>query len=58
MPDGLPFRLVDYLELIDWTGRQIREDKRESIDSAAPCILKRLDIDEEHCLYMNQSTHF
>ncbi len=20
MPDGLPFRLMDYLELVDWTG--------------------------------------
>ena len=55
MPDGLPFRLVDYLELVDWTGRQIREDKRGSIDSDLPCILKRLDIDEEHWLYMTQN---
>jgi len=21
MPEGLPFRLTDYLELLDWTGR-------------------------------------
>jgi hypothetical protein len=24
MPPGLPFRLKDYLELVDWTGRAIR----------------------------------
>lgn len=56
MPDGLPFRLPDYLELVDWTGRQIREDKRGAIDGALPSILTRLDIDEEHWLYMTQ--HF
>ncbi len=55
MPEGLPFRLTDYLELVDWTGRQIREDKRGSIDEDLPCILTRLDIDEEHWLYMTQN---
>lgn len=55
MPDGLPFRLTDYLELVDWTGRQIREDKRGFIDASLPTILKRLDIDEEHWLYMTQN---
>ena len=55
MPDGLPFRLTDYLELVDWTGRHIREDKGGSIDTQLPCILKRLDIDEEHWLYMTQN---
>jgi hypothetical protein len=28
MQVGLAYRLEDYLELVDWTGRQIREDKR------------------------------
>jgi len=55
IPDGLQFRLVDYLELVDWTGRQIRVDKRGSIESDLPSILKRLDIDEEHWLYMTQN---
>ncbi|MEM7258337.1 MAG: transposase, partial [Pseudomonadota bacterium] len=55
MPAGLPFRLTDYLELVDWTGRQIREDKRGAIDSDLPTILERLDIDEDHWLYMGQN---
>ncbi len=55
MPEGLPFRLTDYLELVDWTGRQIREDKRGSVDADLPCILKRLEIDEDHWLYMTQN---
>ena len=33
MPEGLPFRLTDYLELVDWTGRILREDKRGAIPS-------------------------
>jgi len=28
MPKGLPFRLTNYIELVDWTGRMLREDKR------------------------------
>ena len=55
MPDGLPFRLTDYLELLDWTGRQIREDKLGSIDADMPNILERLEIDQEHWLYMTQN---
>jgi hypothetical protein len=27
MPNGLPFRLTDYLELVDWTSRILRDDK-------------------------------
>lgn len=42
MPEGLPFRLMDYLELLDWTGRQIREGKRGHINTALPPILSRL----------------
>ena len=28
MPKGVPMRLTGYLELVDWTGRILREDKR------------------------------
>ena len=56
MPEGIIFNLVDYLELVDWTGRQIREDKVGSIDAAAEPILKRLSISPEHWVYL--CTHF
>jgi hypothetical protein len=34
MPDGLPFKLTEYLELVELTGKIIRDDKRGHIDSA------------------------
>ena len=40
----LPFKLIDYLELVDWTGRILREDKRGSIPSNMPPILERLEL--------------
>ena len=48
MPRGLVFNLVDYLELVDWTGRIIREDKRGAITQTAPPILRRLGIFTRH----------
>ncbi|WP_316365614.1 hypothetical protein [Candidatus Thiodiazotropha sp. CDECU1] len=56
MPKGLPFRLTDYLALVDWTGRAILENKRGYIDDNQPPILERLQIDTKHWLYMTQ--HF
>jgi REP element-mobilizing transposase RayT len=44
---GVPFKLKDYLELVDWTGRIIREDKRGYIDKQLPDILSRLSFDAE-----------
>ena len=39
--DGIPFRLMDYIELVDWTARQIRPNKA-SMDERLPPILERL----------------
>jgi hypothetical protein len=47
MPDGLPFRLMDYLELVDWTGKQIRDGKRGHIESTLPPLLERLSLDSD-----------
>ncbi|WP_372634915.1 transposase [Alcanivorax jadensis] len=40
------FRLMDYLELVDSTGRAARADKRGAISERAAGILDRLGIDE------------
>ena len=57
-PKGLPFRLTDYLELIDCSGRIIREGKRGHIPAELPDILQRLElaIDARHWVYLTQ--HF
>ena len=44
---GLPFHFSDYLELVDWTGRAIREDKRGFIPADVPPILTRLGVEAE-----------
>lgn len=41
---SIPYSLRDYLALVDWSGRLIREDKRGAIDPALPPILTRLGI--------------
>jgi REP element-mobilizing transposase RayT len=41
---GILFAFQDYLELVDWTGRIIRNDKRGFIDHALPPLVSRLQI--------------
>ena len=56
MPAAIPFNLIDYLELVDWTGRQIREGKKGIISAETDQILNRLAISPEHWIYLCQ--HF
>ena len=44
----IPFTLTDYLELVDWTGRAVRDGKRGTIAEHIPPILHRLNIDPDH----------
>lgn len=44
--EAIPFSFTDYLELVDWTGRQIRADKGGYIDAALPPILERLNLSQ------------
>lgn len=42
---SIGFTLKDYIELVDWAGRSVRENKRGAIDMNEPPILQRLGIE-------------
>ena len=54
--EGIHFHLADYIELVDATGRIIRNDKRCAIPSNLPPILERLKISLD--AWLEQSQHF
>jgi len=41
-PQGISYALLDYLELVDWTGRIIKEDKGGTISGQTPPLLTAL----------------
>lgn len=43
----LPVRLSDYVELVEWTGKQVRADKRGAIPKHAPSVLRHLQLSEK-----------
>ncbi|GAA3915451.1 hypothetical protein [Litoribacillus peritrichatus] len=51
---GLPVPLTHYLELVDWTGRIIREDKRGAVSNTLPPILGRLNLDQQEWISMSK----
>jgi REP element-mobilizing transposase RayT len=48
--NAIGFTLTDYLALIDWAGRAIREDKRGAIPEQAPRILQRIGLEGDRYL--------
>jgi hypothetical protein len=51
MPKGIAHSFKDYCELVDTTGKRIREDKRGYIEEKSP-ILERLGVDSEQWLIL------
>ncbi len=47
----LNMELDEYLELLDWTGRQVKEGKRGKIPPHLAHILERLDIETERWVH-------
>ena len=43
--NSIPFNLKDYLELVDWGGREVKHNKRGYIPANTPSILVRLNMD-------------
>lgn len=54
IPPGLPFELLDYLQLIELTGKCIKEDKSGYIEQYLPDILNRLAISAENWLTLTK----
>ncbi len=52
LPKGLMFNAKDYLQLVDDTGRIIRDDKRGAISQSSQQLLNRLNIPQENWLKM------
>ncbi len=45
LKDQIPYQINEYLYLVDWSARAVREDKKGAIDDQLPPILQRLGID-------------
>ena len=45
---GVLMKPLDYMELVDWTGRQIREDKRGAIPAHIQPLLQRLGVNPDN----------
>ena len=48
--------MADYLKLVDWTGRLVRNDKRGHIDQTLPPILERMQIAADR--WLQNATRF
>jgi len=69
MPQGLPDYLANYLDLVSWTGRAVRDDKRGAIAEDLPPISERIgitraawlqlakDCENTFCSWIGQAEH-
>ena len=48
----LPFSLKDYIELVDWTGRIVRQDKKGFIPKDTPAMLSTLRLTKAQWLML------
>ncbi|HEY0938611.1 MAG TPA: hypothetical protein VGE08_00820 [Steroidobacter sp.] len=51
---GIPMKFLDYVQLLDWSGRQRRAGKRGVVKQDLPSVLARLQIDPDAWLQMMQ----
>ena len=49
------FPLLEFIDMVDWTGREIRSDKKGFIDNRLPTMLSQLKITKERWLYLAQA---
>ena len=54
----LPITLDEYLELLDWTGRQVRADKRGAIPDNLLPILRQLQVNADAWIDIDRCEFF
>ena len=47
---GLPYKLMDYFALVEWTGRCVRDDKRGAIPAEILPLFERFNVNEDDWL--------
>ena len=43
-PEHIPYNIIEYIQLVDWTGRQIKAGKHGYLSRDIPPIFERLKI--------------
>ncbi|BCE03246.1 transposase [Marinicellulosiphila megalodicopiae] len=54
--NDIPIKLTSYFELVEWTGKQIRKDKKGYLQKDSPKILEELSIDAYE--FVNAAQYF
>lgn len=59
--EHIPYNIIEYIQLVDWTGRQIRADKRGCIKDKIPSIFAQLKMNNsawlDNCQYLERNYH-
>ena len=50
IPKGLPFKLIDYFVLVEWSGRCIRDNKRGAIPDDILPLFERFNVNQDDWL--------
>ena len=60
-PNDIPYNLIEYIQLVDWSGRQMHPQKRGVIADSLPPIFTRLNMQHHiwlrNCLSLESTYH-
>lgn len=60
-PEYIPYNVTEYIQLVDWTGRQIRDGKKGYIKDQTPLIFAQLNMNTvawlHNCKHLEQTYH-
>lgn len=60
-PEHIPYSIIEYIQLLDWTGRQIRAGKRGYIKDSIPPMFERLTMNTSawlhNCQHLEKTYH-